>query len=547
MARCVSSLTFSLKVIECRPAGTTLMSNELDNAKLASSLIDQGRYREALAVASRLADPSVRAAILIDAGSGAKKTGAIREGISLLSDILASRKGLKKNNILSHLCYNIANGYHAIYQLKRERRAKVIPPNDDDLRATKKYYRKAIASLSNEPNSLRSRLFVNYANCLSQLGRGIESLAYYKRALEEEKSNGMASGNLGLGLYRIAQITGRYYYDYLFLAHEALQAALGPYMHLDYGDPRAIEGFKEALSKLQDRKDARKDNIETTASQAPSDSKEPTDHYVAFCLQKQLFLNAWTGESRFTPAFTDEISYGPITTKFDDDETVPELIRILNEIKEAFATARYLFYLSLGQSSTADEISKLTLYFGTSREELNGLYIGLSKSAYLRAFDVLDKVARIVNVYYRIGRRNDHFWHLFAERQSRGQEHECRFAARPSIVSEDNYSLYALSDLCIDYFESEHVDLKSIDVRRNLITHDYLTVLPSQSRDAADPSTVSANELFEQVYAVLQLAKNATLYAVSAITLSEAKKAPSRSVPIIYGRHPGTTFDMLRL
>jgi len=59
-----------------------------------------------------------------------------------------------------------------------------------------------------------------------------------------------------------------------------------------------------------------------------------------------LFLNAWVGDPLLSPGVTDEISYGPIVTALDDNYLVPELLRILNEIKEAFATARYVFFLS---------------------------------------------------------------------------------------------------------------------------------------------------------------------------------------------------------
>ena len=38
----------------------------------------------------------------------------------------------------------------------------------------------------------------------------------------------------------------------------------------------------------------------------------------------------------------DEISFGAISTAVGDLSTVPTLLRVMNEVKEAFSTARYL-------------------------------------------------------------------------------------------------------------------------------------------------------------------------------------------------------------
>lgn len=222
---------------------------------------------------------------------------------------------------------------------------------------------------------------------------------------------------------------------------------------------------------------------------------------------------------------------------------MPELLRILDEIKESFATARYLYYLSHEQNTAIDHISKITLYHGVGAFEINGLYIGLCKTAYARAFDILDKVARIVNVYFGVGKRELPFWTLFAEKQSLGQEQIIRFKTRDSIVETGNYSLYALADLCIDYFESEHVDLKTIDRRRNKITHDYLAVKLYALEDEND-SVISLDELQTQTNKVLHLAKYATLYVVSAVSIAENTKAKGAGnlVDIEYLDRPGQPF-----
>lgn len=274
----------------------------------------------------------------------------------------------------------------------------------------------------------------------------------------------------------------------------------------------------------------------------PISKSKAKKEYLQFCIEKGLFLNAWVGDPFLSPGITDEISYGPIITPAGDTYLVPELLRILNEIKEGFATARYLFFLSQKENKVLNDVSKMTVYFDNFDFEVNGIYPGLCKTAYIRAFDILDKVARIINVYFGIGKRRDYFWELFAEKQSHGTEHTELFAARPAIVSLRNTSLYALADICIDYFEQEHVDLTTIDTRRNRITHDYLSLRLFHANNETE-EVADYDNFGRQTLEVLLLAKYAILYAVSAVNLAETqKKTGERTAEITIYANPGQPY-----
>lgn len=223
---------------------------------------------------------------------------------------------------------------------------------------------------------------------------------------------------------------------------------------------------------------------------------------------------------------------------------MPELLRILNEIKESYTTARYLCFLSHEKTQELDNISQTTIYAENYDYSINGIYAGLCKTAYSRAFDVLDKVARIVNTYFGIGKRESTFWNIFAEKQSLGESHEVRFLARKAICDTHNPSMYALADLCIDYFENANVELRTIDSRRNRITHDYLNVKLYTSKGNNEDGVIGFDELTRQTKDVLRLAKYAVLYIVSSINISELQKQPpdKRVAPITYGSKSGDTF-----
>jgi hypothetical protein len=88
------------------------------------------------------------------------------------------------------------------------------------------------------------------------------------------------------------------------------------------------------------------------------------------------------------------------------------------------------------------------------------------------------------------------------------------------------------------------VDLKTIDTRRNRITHDYLNVKLNVAKDDSKESVISLDELERQTKEVLLLAKYAVLYIVSAVNIAERRKETSneRVMPMTYNGKPGDTF-----
>lgn len=381
-------------------------TDDLEKYELCSRMMDEGKYGDALKQAETIQNIGYRASILVDAGFALGKSGRVREGTNLFEQLLNSEvgKAFERHSIL----YNAGNGYSSLYSLKRRRRNATVPPNDKDLRLAKKYYRESISELQPLIGSFASRVCINYGNCLSQLGRFAEAIKFYHAGLNADPTNGMAAGNLGIELEHCARITGRYTHEYLALAHEMLSRALGDSMHLEFGSHQAVESFKEHYDHLMRFLQAHKTPIPVPEQVKPIGKSKAKKDYLQFCIKNGLFLNAWVGAPYLSPGITDDISYGPIVTPIGENYLVPELLRILNEIKEAFATARYLFYLSQKNNSLLNDISKTTLYFDNSDHGVNGLYTGICKTAYIRAFDILDKVARIINVYFGIGKRKDY-------------------------------------------------------------------------------------------------------------------------------------------
>ena len=517
---------------------------DIEKYKICKQLMDEGDYLKALSISETISTPGYRASVLIDAGFAVGKSGIVKQGTKLFEELISSDEGTNFDR--SSILYNIANGYCSLYELKRNRRKVVVPPNDDYFRAAKRNYREAIKELPSRKGAFTSQVWVNYGNCLSLTGRYIEAIECYQNGLDADSTNGMAAGNLGIELERVSRITGNYRHEYLALAHDLLSRALGSSMHLKYGSKQAIQSFQMHKDHIKYFLDAHKEPIPIPQLIKPRGKSREKKEYIQFCIDNGLFLNAWVGDKHLTPGITDEISFGPIITDVGDQYLVPELLRILNEIKEAFATARYLYFLSKRKNILLDDISVDTLYFNFTDFNVYGIYTGLCKTAYTRAFDILDKVAKIILVYFGIGRRIDDFWNILVEKQSIGEKHVLRYGVRPMIAHAGNLSLYALADICIDFFEGEQIDLKNIDIRRNKITHDYLSICDFPHK-IENVESITTDELSRSMLNILRLAKYAILYAVGAVNLAEhQKKAPRKVITIPYKGYLGeeNLFDL---
>lgn len=518
-------------------------TSETEKYHACSKLLDDGKYVEAIKLAETLSTDGFRAGIFIDGGFSLDDVSRVRKGTRIFEQLLEEKDKPSFSKV--SLIYNAANGHISIYTLKRRKGKASAPPNDENLKAAKRLYQQAINLLGDVDKAFASQVWINYGNCLSQSGRFIDAIECYQKASSIDPENGMAMGNLGIELEHAMKITGRFRHEYAALARNLFERTLGPQMHLRYGSLEAIRDFQKRLDIVNEFINAHQKPILLPQPVKIPRSSANQQKYIRFCVQNGLFLNAWAGDKELTPGINDDLAFGNITTSVEESSLVPELLKTLNEIKESFATARYLYFLSQTSDKSLDEISKLTTYY-TSDFSINGVYIGLCKTSYSRAFDVLDKVARIVNIYFRTGNPRDSFWNIFVEKQSHYESgvHLPFYAARQSICEKNNPSMYALADLCIDYFENEKVDLKTIDNRRNKITHDYLDVKLYTSKKDENENTIDLDGFKRQTKDVLLLAKKAVLYVVSAINIAELQKERTniRAMPITVESAKGQPF-----
>ena len=114
--------------------------------------------------------------------------------------------------------------------------------------------------------------------------------------------------------------------------------------------------------------------------------------YIEFCSKHKLFLNFHIHEDNCEASIVDPIFISMITP-IDDNETYNNLAKHINQIKEDYAIARLLLVQSQFKREDFDNISKRTTFVNTLDYSMFNIYVGLLKSAFKEAYNILDKIS----------------------------------------------------------------------------------------------------------------------------------------------------------
>jgi tetratricopeptide (TPR) repeat protein len=187
----------------------------------------------------------------------------------------------------------------------------------------------------------------NLGNFYDEVGRPIEALRAYDRALAIDPDFGMALGNRAVTIQTLAPIN-RYPVSHLISAHQLYQKALA--------NPDSITeaGLDGSLDSFRQRDDAivryltdigRADHLDRDLRHEPYDDSSLSDlvrFYTRFCLEHDLYLNMHLVDRAAQASVGDEIVPPLVTSSEDGDEQqrVSEVMFRLNEIIESYITAR---------------------------------------------------------------------------------------------------------------------------------------------------------------------------------------------------------------
>jgi hypothetical protein len=425
-----------------------------------------------------------------------------------------------------HIAYNFANAQDALWKIALKEKGPATAWQDDRewLRRARETFERVGAD-QHARAELRANALTNAGNSFDDLGRDLNALRCYDDAIAIDSSFGMAHGNRGKALLRMAPFMGEHARTVLRQAALALDAALAcKESVVRYGGAQALASFEAARAK-------------PSLSRIPPDGEESNvelhalaDPYLTWCLRNGLFLHVSHGCIREETHDLDAVFFRGLVTGLSDEgrSRTDELVDAFNAIKRDYISARYSVWLAMDSESLirdhAREMSERVRFCDTLSYGRFGVRTGLAVQALASAVDMLDKIASFVHLYLATGRaeRDVYFSSLAWEdgRRRRSPRLGPEIAAAISDP-ERNRGLLALCDLSLDL--SEDTPLRRLVGRRHAATHRFLVVhamMTPESTKWLEP--VSWEDLKSSLLEQLEVARGAIVYLARMIDIHEA-------------------------
>lgn len=468
--------------------------------------------------------------LLIDIGNELKDVKVLQEGISIGESILLKEKDEKGK---AYLHYCLANGYLDLFELVERKSNKCIPQSDNLLKAKEHLIKASTKKIGDW--DLKTKILVNLGNCLDSLGRSIEAINAYNQALSITKNFPMAVANRAKALRAFAEISDKYRASIYVTAYQDIKSVLEDPKLVEVGGIEAKRAFEHELAYIESRfqdQSMLKKNLKHPHYKTSSLS-DFEKYYLTFCSQQRLFLNFHIHDDYCEAAIEDPI-FIRLITKVDDNDTFYNLAKQLNQIKEDFAVARLQLVQSQCKQKDFDNISRRTSYVYALDYSQFNLYLGLLKSSFKDAFNILDKIAVFISDYYSLGfNENDIYFNSLRGTKGASSIWEDKGIIRKEILNSENLSLYALYDIYRDFKTKRFQRIQAI---RNALTHRRLIVFDSlivSVADKGDKHNIDYDTLLSETINLLRLTKAAIIYLINFVNSEEEKKRGASEKPIL--------------
>lgn len=482
-----------------------------------------------------------------------------KHALELCEDLSSRVEG----KMVPELFYFRANAWSVIREIKHQDESNVWQWNQPELLEEIYWLRSAIQSESfSQLDSIRQcQILINTGNIVNHIGRPIEAIEYWQRALNILPRFGMALGNLGSGYEHYAKILydrghaailfkkahdllrktsdkGCIWdsYEYKSIQDEMLNLASHIKANVNFNDLEQIplEGFSLGKSKIEKR-------------------------YRKWVLENTLFINPLNDVGAHTIAAQDVLHLPGIVTNTGDP---PELIGFYNQIKQEFVTARYLLWKGFTESEDVKRhySDNNVLLINTLDYPVYGIAIEQIKLAFRSAYSLFDKIALFINDYWQldIPEKKINFQSVWFEFKGGQKSKELN----PKFLNHTNLMLRGLYWLSKDFIEYDSSSnrvlgktmepdaylLRSI---RNDLEHKYLKVHddiwsyahcdPEKNAINKTSHHISTTDLTSKTLRLMKLARAALIYLSLAIHIEEKMNDNERSglfIPIVLPNWP---------
>lgn len=398
------------------------------------------------------------------------------------------------------------------------------------------------------PSVRKCQILTNLANQMNAAGRFVDAIQLWDQALALNQNFAMALGNRGAGLMHYARALYDPGHQILFLrgALSGLHAALAKDAIWEGGE-EAAKGPHQGFARLRDDLTSRLDGFDDVELDPDNVEHLGADlgerEYRRWCMQRRLFLNPLNDLWRRPIVARDVLTLPDLTTPLTDGPEPPRIIAFYNQIKQEYASARWLLFSGITAEGPHNSDRGVVL-FNTLDYPIHGLAIEQVKIAYRSAYSLLDKIAIFINVYLGLAvpTARVSFRSIWLEKTGRD------WVIRPEFARLDNWPLRGLFWLAKDLYEPDFSDVTDPDARgvraiRNHLEHRFLRIhdgtlafpLSAIEKETDDPPSMSVDRAVFEAKAIrlLQLTRSAVVYLSLAVRREEERRSRERSVGLV--------------
>jgi len=470
---------------------------------------------------------------LVDISFDLKKKVGLKKAIKLNEELLKEDLPDKYKTILN---YFMANAWSNLRRLTRDMKA-LWEWEQKEIEDEILYLRKAIEGkgFSEIDTFMRSQILTNLGNILSHIGRFIEAIEYWNKALEIDPSFSMAIGNKGYGLVHYALSLYDKGHRNCFLKHAYYLFEKS--LDLKNIHSGAKRSFQEKIDWIESVLSKRFINKEPEFKEYSLGNSKGEKEYRKWCLEKKLFLNPLNDLGSFSIAAQDIFNLPNITTEIDEG---PYYIGFFNQMKQEYVSARYLYYEGINFNKPHFSDKDVYLY-NTSDYPIYSLGIEKIKISFRIVYSLFDKIGCFIKEYFNLkAKRKVYFRTLWYWNEDHNNK------LKEEFKDKENWPLRGLfwlsKDLlsCPDYIKAIDPDAREMAKIRNHLEHKYLKMHDTLWRGPSSDNNFGFNlkdslafsmyrEDFElKTLKLIKLARAALIYLSLAVHVEEHKRTQEK-------------------
>lgn len=437
----------------------------------------------------------------------------------------------------SAVAFQLASTLQNLVELRArdEDRVAVIEHEAEHLREARVLYERAGNDEDAEP-VLRIQSWVNLGNAFDFMGRDVDALLSYGRAMALDPDFGMALGNYGMTLLGIAPFMGGHQGHVLADAARALDRAMEDEERVvEIGGVSALAIFRSQRAAIQG---SSPDQDEVIDHNRPNF----TDPHLRWAYRHGLLLHISPECLQDGDQVVDPLHLGTMTVGIDDasQARLKRLQDAFNAVKQDYISARYSLWLASEPESPirahTQKLSARSRFVDTLGYARWGVQTGMALGALNVATNTLDKIAGLTHLYFDTGRKPSsiYFNGMWKAKPKKGEPPPMQPELKAELQSTGNRGLLALCDLSLDVAgEKRETELKKLVGLRHTSTHRFLVahdmVVGTEEEDGW-MERVEWSRLLEAALRQLAITRAALLYLARAIAVREENRQPEGKV-----------------